>query len=92
MFAFFSAKHLGQSQYYLLTDKDADGNALDGANAYRLRVPADVPVAEHLSEAAHLYLWVPNALLREGLEVLRCLGVSVQDKPRLAQGSRRRRL
>ncbi len=33
-----------------------------------------LPVAEAAAETAHLYLWVPNALLPEGLEVLRCWG------------------
>ena len=30
-----------------------------------------LPVSDYLTEAAHCYLWVPNALLPEGLEVLR---------------------
>jgi len=30
----------------------------------------DLPVGEVASEGAHLYLWVPNALLAEGLEVM----------------------
>lgn len=29
-----------------------------------------LPVQEHLADTCHLYLWVPNALLREGLTVL----------------------
>lgn len=29
-----------------------------------------LPVPAHAAERSHLYLWVPNALLREGLEVL----------------------
>jgi N6-adenosine-specific RNA methylase IME4 len=33
-----------------------------------------LPVAEAAAETAHLYLWVPNALLPEGLEVLRSWG------------------
>ena len=33
-----------------------------------------MPVAPVLAPAAHLYLWVPNALLAEGLEVMRCWG------------------
>lgn len=33
-----------------------------------------LPVAELTEEPAHLYLWVPNALLPEGLEVLRAWG------------------
>ncbi len=33
-----------------------------------------LPVAEYLTDAAHCYLWVPNALLPEGLQVLRAWG------------------
>jgi len=29
-----------------------------------------LPVNEITDDTAHLYLWVPNALLKEGLEVL----------------------
>ena len=34
----------------------------------------DLPVAAHADEPAHLYLWVPNALLEEGLRVMRDWG------------------
>lgn len=34
----------------------------------------DLPIAEHLKEPAHCYLWVPNALLPEGLQVLNAWG------------------
>ncbi len=33
-----------------------------------------LPVSAFTAEAAHLYLWVPNALLPEGLQVLRAWG------------------
>lgn len=33
-----------------------------------------LPVADHLAERAHCYLWVPNALLPEGLRVLAAWG------------------
>ena len=33
-----------------------------------------LPVEEFSAETAHLYLWVPNALLPEGLEVMRAWG------------------
>ncbi len=33
-----------------------------------------LPVAQIVVEPAHLYLWVPNALLPEGLEVIRAWG------------------
>ncbi|RME87729.1 MAG: S-adenosylmethionine-binding protein [Zetaproteobacteria bacterium] len=35
-----------------------------------LREIKDLPVAAIVNDVAHLYLWVPNALLREGLEVM----------------------
>ena len=33
-----------------------------------------LPVSEYTTDPAHLYLWVPNALLPEGIEVLRAWG------------------
>jgi N6-adenosine-specific RNA methylase IME4 len=33
-----------------------------------------LPVAEHAAKDAHLYLWVPNALLPEGMEVMKAWG------------------
>jgi N6-adenosine-specific RNA methylase IME4 len=33
-----------------------------------------IPVNIALNETAHLYLWVPNALLSEGLEVMKAWG------------------
>lgn len=33
-----------------------------------------IPLSEALEESAHLYLWVPNALLKEGLEVMKAWG------------------
>jgi hypothetical protein len=47
--AFFSAKHLGESQYYLLTGNDRDGEPLDGKSSYRLNVPANAPVKQYWS-------------------------------------------
>jgi hypothetical protein len=38
-YAYFSAKHLGEGQCYLMTIKDKDGNGLDGAKTYRLHRP-----------------------------------------------------
>ena len=35
-----------------------------------------IPIQDCLSDPAHLYLWVPNALLREGLEVMQAWGFS----------------
>ena len=33
-----------------------------------------MPVADHCADKSHLYLWVPNALLREGFQVLDAWG------------------
>ena len=33
-----------------------------------------IPVSEVLEEKAHLYLWIPNALLPEGLRVMQAWG------------------
>lgn len=52
-FAFFTPKHLGQGQYYLMTIKDKDGNALDGGTAYRLNVPPNAPVRLYWSATAY---------------------------------------
>jgi N6-adenosine-specific RNA methylase IME4 len=38
-----------------------------------------LPVAEAAASPAHLYLWVPNALLPEGLEVLRAWGFTYKS-------------
>ncbi len=38
-----------------------------------------LPVAEIVQEPAHLYLWVPNALLPEGLEVMRAWGFNYKS-------------
>lgn len=34
----------------------------------------DLPVVEHLEARAHLYLWVPNALLPDGIQVMAAWG------------------
>jgi hypothetical protein len=47
--AFFSAKHIGEAQYYLLTGSDKEGKPLDGKSSYRLRVPANAPVTQYWS-------------------------------------------
>jgi N6-adenosine-specific RNA methylase IME4 len=38
-----------------------------------------LPVAQAAASTAHLYLWVPNALLPEGLEVMRAWGFSYKS-------------
>ena len=39
----------------------------------------------HAAANAHLYLWVPNALVPEGLTVMKVLGFQLQEQPRLVQ-------
>jgi hypothetical protein len=51
--AFFSGKHVGESQYYLMTARDKDGNQLEGNSNYRLNVPANVPVTQYWSMAVY---------------------------------------
>lgn len=38
-----------------------------------------IPVAAAAEETAHLYLWVPNALLAEGLEVMKAWGFTYKS-------------
>jgi hypothetical protein len=52
-FAFFTPKHLGEGQFYLMTIKDKDGNELSGAKTYRLTVPANAPVTQYWSATAY---------------------------------------
>ncbi len=35
---------------------------------------ADLPVGDHAETPSHLYLWVPNALLLDGLQIMRAWG------------------
>jgi hypothetical protein len=51
--AYFSAKHLGAGQFYLMTIKDKDGKSFDGGHAYRLSVPAKAPVKLYWSATAY---------------------------------------
>jgi N6-adenosine-specific RNA methylase IME4 len=40
----------------------------------KLREILEIPVADVAAEQSHLYLWVPNAFLAEGVEVLKAWG------------------
>lgn len=44
-----------------------------------LQAIKDLPVADVLAPTAHLYMWVPNALLPEGIEVLRAWGFNYKS-------------
>ena len=61
--AFFSAKHLGTGQTYLMTIVDKDGSPFDGASTYRLNVPKNPPVRLYWS--ATVYDRETHALIRE---------------------------
>lgn len=43
-------------------------------NTMRVDEIAALPIGEHLQDTAHLYMWVPNALLPDGLEVMKAWG------------------
>jgi hypothetical protein len=50
---FFSAKHFGAGQFYLMTFKDKDGHDFEGGSTYRLHVPAKAPVTQYWSATAY---------------------------------------
>jgi hypothetical protein len=62
-FAFFTQKHPGTGQFYLMTVKDKDGQNLDGSKSYRLTVPANAPVNQYWS--ATVYDRASHALIRD---------------------------
>ena len=47
---------------------------LDRYDTMDLEAIKALPVADHVADNAHLYLWVPNALLPEGMEVMKAWG------------------
>jgi hypothetical protein len=75
-FAFFTQKHPGTGQFYLMTVKDKDGQNFDGSKSYRLTVPANAPVNQYWS--ATIYDRVTHGLIR--------------DMPRSGRGSQSRGL
>lgn len=62
-YAYSTVKHLGGGQFYLMTAKDKDGHALDGAGSYRLNVPAAAPIKQFWS--AVVYDRATHALIRD---------------------------
>jgi hypothetical protein len=61
-FAFFSPKHLGAGQFYLMTFRDKDNHGLEGGSIYRLNVPSNAPVSQYWS--ATVYDRDTHALVR----------------------------
>lgn len=51
--AYFSPKVFGGGQFYVMSDRDRNGNALDGGKAYRLTVPPDAPIEQYWSVTAY---------------------------------------
>lgn len=77
MIAFFSAKHLGESQYYLLAIRDKDSNPFEGNANYKLHVPPNVPVKQYWSisvynRATHTFIrnaqWLGRSSQTPGLQ------------------------
>jgi len=62
-YAYFSAKHFGEGQYYLMTTRDENGAELIGANTYRLNVPPNPPVKLYWSST--IYNRETHALIRD---------------------------
>jgi hypothetical protein len=52
-YAFIGLKRLGAGQFYLISIRDSDGDAFDGAKTYRLNVPPDAPVEQYWSVTAY---------------------------------------
>jgi hypothetical protein len=61
-YAFIGIKRIGAGQFYLISIKDKDGNALDGSKTYRMTVPANAPVEQYWSATA--YDRATHALIR----------------------------
>ena len=62
-FAFFTPKHLGEGQFYLMTVKDKEGQNFDGSMSYSLSVPANAPVNQYWS--ATVYNRASHSLIRD---------------------------
>jgi len=60
---YYSAKHLGAGQFYMLTIKDKAGQPLRGSKSYALHVPPNAPVRLYWSATA--YDRATHALIRD---------------------------
>jgi hypothetical protein len=52
-YAYVGIKRLGVGQMYMISIRDKDGDAFDGANTYRLAVPPKAPVKQYWSVTAY---------------------------------------
>jgi hypothetical protein len=52
-YAYIGIKRLGAGQFYLINIKDKEGDGYDGAKAYRLHVPPNVPIEQYWSLTAY---------------------------------------
>src|SRR5262249_57558998 len=50
---FTGIKRIGTAQFYLMANKDKDGNAFDGGSTYRLTVPPNAPVRQYWSATVY---------------------------------------
>jgi hypothetical protein len=94
-FAFFSPKHLGRGQFYLMAIKDKSGQSFDGGRAYRLTVPARAPVKQYWSatvydRATHTLIrnlpWSSRSSQTPGLQKNRDGSVDIYFGPKAPEG------
>jgi hypothetical protein len=94
-YAFFSAKHLGAGQYYLMTINDKEEKRFDGAGTYRLTVPANAPVKQYWSatvydRASHAFIrnlqWPSRSSQTPGLQKNADGSVDVYFAPKAPSG------
>lgn len=94
-FAYFSPKHMGGGQFYLITIRDKENAFLDGSKFYRLSVPAHAPV--HQFWSATVYSRETHTLLRNarvlsrssqtpGLQVNADSSITIYFGPRPPEG------
>jgi hypothetical protein len=50
---FTGIKRIGTAQFYLMANKDKDGNFFDGGSTYRLTVPPNAPVRQYWSATVY---------------------------------------
>lgn len=52
-YGYISIKRPGTAQFYMISIRDKDGDGFEGANTYRLHVPAEAPVKQYWSVTAY---------------------------------------